>query len=338
VDQPVHVSTLPGEQLLVYRRRADPRFSDVLFDLDLAPDAEATDRAAAAEAALNDRLLTVARETLSPITREEATAEPIHRLFHDRLVDMPGRHYPGGRLTAFYVGQSFALPGGVELPWEAVANARPCLNGRAHSLGLQALFDRAHDRLVPRRMGDAGGTVAHGDAHNANVWYTPADPVDLLSFFDPAFAGDKVPSLMGEVKSTFHNVFAHPFWLYHPDIATERFTATVHLDGESLMIDTDWQVSPLRARLLEAKALHFWKPWLATLKGRDLLPEDWEEVMRLAFFLCPTLVMNLRAGVPGGAHTPVSSAIALSVALAAGSRPVEGRDAFTDFFDAIRPD
>jgi hypothetical protein len=337
VDQPVHVSSLPGEQILVYRRRDVPRFSDVLFELDQSPDAGAIDRAVAAEAALNDRLLAVAQETLTPITAEEAAAEPIHRLFHDRLVDRPGAHYPGGRLAAFYVGQTFAFPNAVSLPWEALAAARPCINGLDYDTVLGTLFDRAHDRLNPARLADAGGVVAHGDAHNANVWHARADPVDRLSLFDPAFAGRKVPGLLAEIKSTFHNGWAHPFWLYHPDLATRRFDASVRLDDGRLHIDTDWRPTPLREGLLAAKARHFWKPWLALLADRDLLPADWEDVMRLAFFLCPTLVMSLRAGAEGGSHTPVSSAIAFSVALSVGARPRDGRDMVTDFFDEIRP-
>lgn len=40
VDQPVHMSVFPGEQILIYRRRSDPRFSDVLRALDIEPDAD----------------------------------------------------------------------------------------------------------------------------------------------------------------------------------------------------------------------------------------------------------------------------------------------------------
>lgn len=337
VDQPVHVSTLPGEQLLVYHRRDVPRFSDVLFELDQTPDPRAITRAVAAEARLNDRLLAVARKTLAPITPDEAAVEPIHRLFYERLVDLPAKAYPGGRLAAFYVGKSFEFPHAVTLSWEEFATARPCINGQEYDSSLKALFDRAHERLSPLRLADAGGIVAHGDAHNANVWHEAVEPVDRLSLFDPAFAGDKVPSLLGEIKSTFHNCWAHPFWLYHPDLATREYDASVRLGDGRLHIDTDWRPTPLRARLLGAKAQHFWKPWLAVLAARKLLPEDWEDVMRLSFFLCPTLVMSLRAGSEGGTHTPVSSAIAFSVALSAGARPCKGRNMFTDFFDEIRP-
>ncbi len=337
VDQPVHISTLPGEQLLVYKRRSDPRFSDVLLELDDTGDPTAIARAGAAEADLNDHILSCAIDSLQPVTPEDSANEPIHRLFYERLIDQPGGEYPGGRLARFYVGRRFAFPGGLSLIWADIHDARPIINGVAHGRSLGAMFDLAHSRFAPESLADAGGIVAHGDAHNANVWYERGAATDRLAFFDPAFAGDKVPSLLAEVKSTFHNIFAHPFWLYDPDIASDRFDATVRLVGNCLHIDTDWAPSAVRKALLETKAQHFWKPWLAHLKRQGLLPDDWEDVIRIGLFLSPTLVMNLNAGEGAERHNPISSAIGLAVALAAGSAPVVGRDMFSDFFDRIRP-
>lgn len=337
VDQPVHISALPGEQLLVYKRRSDPRFSDVLLDLDQSGDAAAIARAAAAEAELNDRILACAVESLHPITPAESAAEPIHRLFHERLIDQPGGEYPGGRLARFYVGRRFDFPGGVSLAWDEIRDATPVINGVAHARSLGAMFDLAHRRYAPEALSDAGGIVAHGDAHNANVWYERGGAADHLTFFDPAFAGDKVPALLAEVKPTFHNIFAHPFWLYDPKIAAERYQANVRLEDGHLHIDTDRTLSAVRKAILEIKAQHFWKPWLAHLAAKGMLPADWEDVVRIGLFLCPTLVMNLNAGEGAERHNPVSSAIGLAVALAAGSAPLGGRDMFTDFFDAVRP-
>lgn len=335
VDNPVHVSTLPGEQVLVYRRRSDPRFSDVLFELDQTNDADGIARATTAEAELNARILAVAKDTLTPITPDQAAAEPIHRLFHERLIDPASGTYPGGRLASFYVGKRFAFPGGVDTDWATLAHARPVINGQPYGRTLAQTFDASYARYAPRRLADAGGVVAHGDAHNANVWYERGDTADRLAFFDPAFAGHHVPALLAEVKSTFHNVFAHPFWLYNPEMAADRFTAQVEIADGELRIDTDWRSSPVRLALLETKADTFWKPWLAHLAARDLLPEDWEDVIRLGLFLSPTLVMNLTANAD--CHNPVSSAIGLSVALAAASPPEDGADVITKFFDRIRP-
>ena len=338
VDQPVRISSLPGEQVLIYRRRSDPRFSDVLLALDQSPDPAAIGRACEAETALNDAVLACARATLRPITPAESSAQPIHRLFHERLVDPPGGNYPGGRLARFYVGQTFRFPDGVVLSWDQIRDARPVINGIEHRRSLGQMFDLAHHRYAPERLADAGGIVAHGDAHNANVWYERGATADRLAFFDPAFAGDAVPSLVAEVKSTFHNLFAHPFWLYHPRHATQVFDASVRLVAGRLEIQTTWAPSAVRAALMQVKAQRFWKPWLQTLADAHLLPDDWEDVIRIGLFLSPTLVMSLLASDDGEGHTPVSSAIGLAVALAAGSAPVAGEDLFSAFFAEIRPE
>jgi hypothetical protein len=337
VDQPVHMSTKGGEQLLVYRRRADPRFADVLFELDQTGAADGIARAIAAEAALNDHLLACARDTLRPITPQTSRAEPIHRLFHERLIDQETGAFPGGRYAQFYVGKRFDFPDGVSIHWNDLQAARPVINGLEYRLSLGEAFSAAHVRYAPERLADAGGIVAHGDAHNANVWYQRGEICDRLAFFDPAFAGDRVPSLLAEVKATFHNIFAHPYWLYNPELASRHFTAAVRCDGNRLLIDTDWRLTRLRAALLQTKAKHYWKPWLASLSARDLLPDDWEDVIRLGLFLSPTLVMNLNAGEGADRHNPISSAIGLAIALAAASRPVLGQDVFTDFFASITP-
>jgi len=334
VDQPVLMSVLPGEQILVYRRRMDPRFSDVLRGLDLADDAEGRGRAVAAERGLSEAVLSVYLDTLHPVTVEQVAAEPIHRLFFERLIEPRTRQYPGGRLESFYVGKTFEFPG-VTLGWDELAGARFVVNGRRYPSSVGELFDRAHERFAPERLADAGGVVAHGDAHNANVWYTDKGDGAVLSFFDPAFAGEHVPTLLAEIKTTFHNVLAHPFWLYDPEEAAKRYEASAeYLDGE-LHVTTDWALSPVRTELLAVKAADVWRPLLQGLKDRDLLPEDWREVVRLGLFLCPTLVMNLRAGAT--THNPVSSLIAFSNAVMAGSEVEGGSDVISLFLDSITP-
>lgn len=334
VDQPLHVSSEPGEQILIYRRRDQPRFSDVLRELDLADDAARRERAVAAERTLGGRLAAVYRATLHEVSPAEVAAEPIHRLFHERLVDRHTGHFPGGRLADFYVGKRFRFPG-VELDWEDFAGLSFVINGRPYERTIGEMFSQAHARLAPARLAHSGGVVAHGDAHNANVWYEERDAGAALSLFDPAFAGSNVPTLLAEVKATFHNIFAHPFWLYDPALATKRFNATARREGNALVVEIDWALSPVRQELLAAKAETVWRPLLTELQRRGWLPGDWREELRLALFLCPTLVMNLRAGA--ATHTPVSSLIGFSVAVMVGSAPREGTDIVTRFLDAIDP-
>ncbi|MGR9193519.1 hypothetical protein [Rhizobium leguminosarum] len=335
VDQPLMMSTLPGEQILVYRRRTDPRFSDALRTLDGLHDEQMARQAVDAERRLNETVLSVYLRTLHPVTPDEVMKEPVHRLFRDRLVTAPTGTYPGGRLESFYVGKTFDFPG-VTLSWDSLSKARFVINGIEYRETLGHLFDAAHERLNPVRLADSGGVTAHGDAHNANVWFERREGRANLSFFDPAFAGEHIPTLLAEVKTTFHNILAHPYWLYDPALAEQKFKATAKYENGRLFADFDWKLTPVRKALLETKAEAMWKPLLAALKQRDMLPQDWRKVVRLGLFLCPTLVMNLRAGATS--HNPTSSLIGLSVAMMVGSDPDEGEDLITRFLATIDPE
>ncbi|WP_394691767.1 hypothetical protein [Hoeflea sp.] len=335
VDQPVLMSVLPGEQILVYRRRDDPRFSDVLRALDLKDDVTARQKAVTAERALSQTVLNVYLETLHPVTAQQVAAEPVHRLFHERLIEPKSGVYPGGRLASFYVGKEVVFPG-VTLDWDAFSKCRFVINGIAYEESVAELFDSAHKRLSPVQLADAGGVTAHGDAHNANVWYEETENGPQLSFFDPAFAGEHIPALLAEVKTTFHNMLAHPLWLYDPALAAEHYQASARLEGDELHVTTDFRQSPVREDLLAVKAEDMWKPLLGELKLRGMLPADWRRVIRLGLFLCPTLVMNLRAGAT--THNPVSSLIGFSSAVMVGSEPVAGNDIVSRFLDSIDPE
>lgn len=72
----------------------------------------------------------------------------------------------------------------------------------------------------------------------------------------------------------------------------------------------------------------------AELAERGLLPADWRSVLRLALFLCPTLVMDLRAG-PG--RPPQASAIGFAVAVTVGNAAEDGSDRLSRFLDTIDP-
>lgn len=335
VDQPLMMSTLPGEQILVYKRRSDPRFSDVLRALDMEHDDRAAQEAVAAEKRLNETVLKVYLNTLHRVTAEQAAGEPVHRLFQDRLITLPEAVYPGGRLASFYVGKDFEFPG-ARLSWEQLSSARFVVGGVEYERTIGELFDAAYRRLAPPRLADGGGVTAHGDAHNANVWYSNDGERAELSFFDPAFAGEHIPTLLAEVKTTFHNILAHPFWLYDPAVAQAKYKAVASYEDGKLFADFDWHLSPVREALLGVKATAMWRPLLLELKAREMLPADWREVVRLGLFLCPTLVMNLRAGAT--THNPTSSLIGFSVAVMTGSEPVAGEDVMTRLFDMIDPE
>jgi hypothetical protein len=331
VDQPLHVSTEPGQQILVYRRRHDRRFAEVVRDLDFSSDKAAMQPALVAERQLNEALIQVYRRTLHPIDAAQSAAEPVHRLFHERLVDASHPSKPGGRFAGFYRGQSFEFPGAM-LNWDELSRVRFSFNGTLYRDTLGDLFAAAFRELAPASFAGGGGVTAHGDAHNANVWFEDGK---RLVMFDPAFAGNHIPALLAEVKTTFHNIFAHPLWLYDSPAAAAKFTASAQLRDGVLRVETDWRPSQVRLELLVLKRDIVWRPLLAELKTRNLLLVNWRRIIRLALFLCPTLVMNLRAGAT--THNPVSSLIGLAVAIMVGSEPVSDEDEVSRFLDAIDP-
>jgi len=335
VDLPLHASATPGRQILVYRRRTEARFADVLRGLDLASDASGFAEALAAERVLNARTMEVYRRTLHPITPEQAAAEPINRLFHERL-NSPGRPRElGGRFASFYLDKHFQLPGAV-IDWAQLKDLPFVVNGIRYDRTLGRLFGEAFSRLAPSQPASSGGVTAHGDAHNANVWFTGQAGQRELVLFDPAFAGTHVPALLAEIKTTFHNGFAHPLWLYEPAEAGKRYKATALVKAGALAVETDWRPSDVRVALLQLKFEQIWKPMIALLKERGQLPADWRRVVKLALFLCPTLVMNLRAEAEGGSHTPVSSAIGLATAVAMGAEP-DRADLLCGLLDSVTP-
>lgn len=337
VDVPSFANGEPGRQILLYRLRDELRLADVAraveLDLPGAEDAAAVVAAQRERDRRNGRILLSSLHEAAP---EAMMAEPIHQLFSHRLQSegaAPGR---GGRVASFYVGQEFQL-GDVSLGWDELAALRWRINGTEYGQTLGQLFDEAGARMQPDRLTSSGAVVAHGDDHNANIWYSPVPEgaADLIAF-DPAFAGRHLPSLLAEIKATFHNSLAHPLWLYEPGLATERYSASVAVRDGMLAVEHDWEPSPLRREFLRSRAEEVWKPLLAELDSRGWLPADWRRVIRLGLFLCPTVVLNLRAGTRNG-HTPVTSAIGLGLAVACGAEPVVGTDLVREFIDSIAP-
>jgi Ser/Thr protein kinase RdoA (MazF antagonist) len=333
VDVPVYASREVGRQILLYRRRRDRRFADLCRaaeldgKIDMAPLIRAQKNL---DRLIGERYLA----TLHGATADQAAAEPVHRLFHARLVDPDAPDRLGGRAARFYLDQPFEFPGLVT-HWREIGSRRWRINGLEYQGTLAELFEESRRILAPSNFAGSA-VVAHGDAHNANVWCEDADSAaPRLVFFDPAFAGSHVPALLAEIKATFHNIFAHPFWLYDAPLAAEKFRTSVRLRGDVLEVEHDWRLSNLRAAFLDSKFRQVWRPLLAELKRRSQLPGSWRRILRCALFCCPTLVMNLRAGA--GDHNPVSSAIGLATAVMVGSEPVAGSDPLSGLLDQLDP-
>ena len=340
VDVPAMICRRPGHQVLLYRFRRDRQLAAACLEVERGGGAGAIAALVDLERGLDRLTGEVYVRTLHPSTADQSRAEPVHQLFHNRLITPPDSDRVGGRVARFYGGQPMALPG-VTLAYEDFARLRWRINGVDYRHSVDALFRESLLRLEPGRLGACGGVIAHGDAHNANVWIEERDGAARLVLFDPAFAGSHVPALLADVKATFHNVFAHPFWLYHPAEADARYGVRLAVDGDVIDVEHDWDLPPLRRAFLDAKVELVWRPLLAALRDRRLLPEDWQRIVRLALFCCPTLVMSLRAGAAHGAtagRSPAVSALSFAIAVMAGSGPVAGLDLFSRFLAAVAPE
>ena len=339
VDVPAMICRRPGHQVLLYRFRRDRQFAAACLDVERGVAPDDVEALVALERDLDRLTGAIYVRTLHPSAPDLSRAKPVHQLFHNRLVTPPDEARLGGRVARFYGGQPMALPGAT-LPYEDFAGLRWRINGVDYRDTVGGLFAESLVRLEPGRLGACGGVIAHGDAHNANVWIEEQDGAPRLVLFDPAFAGSHVPALLADVKATFHNVFAHPVWLYHPAEADTRFRVEAAVEGGVIDVRHDWTPGPLREGFLDAKVALIWRPLLAALRDRGLLPDDWRRILRLALFCCPTLVMTLRAGAAHGAtagRSPAVSALSFAIAVMAGSEPVDGADLFTRFLDAIDP-
>ncbi len=316
VDVPVYTCGEPGRQILLYSLRNDRRLADVCRDLETRQDWQSIAPVVGAQRDADQLLLRQTLPTLRQAGEAEIASEAIHQLFYHRLISPGVPAGLGGRVASFYVDKTFLL-GDQQIEWQQLKDMQWCINGVTYPDSLQTLFLRAGRLLDPQYFAGQGVVVAHGDAHNANVWYEEGEPPRLVSF-DPAFAGSAIPCLLAEVKATFHNIFAHPCWLYEPEDARERYNVTVSLQDNQINVTHNWQLTPLRTAFLASKGELYWTPLLKTLRDKGWLADDWQQIIRMALFCCPTLVMDLRAGA-AAQHNSVSSAIGLSVSVMLGS-------------------
>lgn len=325
VDLPVHVSTEVGKQILLYHERSWPRFADICKEAEITKDQALQQQLIDAQQQLDQEVAARYLDTLHPISTDQIRKEPVLQLFYWRLVEKEGAAALGGRAKGFYHGKQTVFPG-LELAFDALAMTPWRINGVRYRQTLNEIFHDCLKLLSPEALAGQPGLISHGDAHNANLWYV-AEEAPRLRYFDPAFAGEHIPALLAEIKPTFHNIFAHPLWLYHPQEI--HYKAQAALQNGVLEVNHDWALSPLREAFLQSKAKHLWKPLLANIPKSS----NRRELLRKALFACPTLVMNLLAGQ--GSHTPTSSLIGFSIAIMLGSEPLEGKDRVTEFLDEI---
>ena len=318
VEVPVAISAEPGQQFVLYEIRNEPRMVDVCLDLDRADGSAATLSEPLNEARreLDRRVGEVLVHTLR--SDPSGATSSLHQLFHHRLTDGLG-NFPGGRYANWYMNND---------DFTSAANAHWTINGTSYASTLAELVVQARDLMNPESFVGQPVVTAHGDDHHGNVWVLGSDDETSLRLFDPAFAGTDVPALLALVKPTFHNVFAHPFWIYHPD-EVSLSDVTVYRDGDEIDVTDPLSMSPMRQQILDSITQEAWLPLLRAMKDRDVLPSNWRAIVRSALFLCPFLVTNLVT--PN--RSELLRTIGLGHALATGSEPKSGSDPLTDMLD-----
>jgi hypothetical protein len=322
VEMPLRVAGKPGRQIALYRLRTEPRMSDVCLDLERA-DAAGQGLPAelrGARRALDRAIGRAALGSLRPGSAASAAAA-VHQLFYRRLADPV---FPGGRYLSWYLADPF---------YQGLADHRFVVNGVEYSATLRELAAAAAGLLDPAVLAAGPAVTAHGDDHQGNIWVCGNGERTQLRLFDPAFADRDIPALLAPVKATFHNVFAHPFWLYHPAEAAGRLTVAAERTGDVVSVSDGAALSPLRRDILESVAELVWAPLLAELARRGELPGGWRAIVRAALLCCPLLVTNL---VSADRSVPVRY-LGLARAVMAGSEPQSGSDEISRFLDSIAP-
>jgi hypothetical protein len=325
VEVPVATSTRPGVQMVLYELRNEPRMADLCADLERAHGAGARFPSVllAARRELDAQTGRVLLSTLRPPVASSSRAA-VHQLFHHRLVGPDGR-FPGGRYLDYYLGDA---------GYTALATKRWRVNGVEYRSSLAELAAQADKLLSPDVLAAQPVVVAHGDDHQGNVWALDDGRGGLsLRLFDPAFAGADLPALIAPVKAAFHNALAHPFWLYHPSEAAERYTVEVRTRDDLVEVTDDAEASVLRGEILDSAAELVWAPLLGELARRGALAASWRPTLRSALFCCPTLVTNLWAT----SRARSVRFLGLARAVTVGSEPVSGGDAVTAFLDRVTP-
>jgi len=328
IEKALYQSSAVGEQLVIYRyrdRRAFPELHGVARAIEaggcdplaMEPVVQAFDRF---QQRIGERYL----DSLHLASPAEIDGEAVHGLYHRRLVDHPGDAALGGRVREFYQRRQVSLPGGLVLPFERFQDLRWVINGQRVGPSLHEALHRARQLLHPRPSAPMPAVTAHGDDHTGNLLYDPSQGAEeALMYFDPAFAGHHVPALMAPCKALYHVCYAHPDMLYDPDEL--HVDLSVALRGDTVHLEHDWHLTPLRQHLLDAQVRHVWQPLIQAMRQRGALASRWPEVVGSALLCCPVLCKNLLAGAGHpNPLTPEASVLTFSIALQLGD------GAFTD--------
>jgi hypothetical protein len=284
IIQPIFSSTEVGRQLLIYEIVESASVFDIAWSIECGNNDLFNDLKIAQEAA-DRQLFDLYVRTLQLQSREEAALSPIHQLFYHRLT--------GGRLSRFY--GDFAASDDVQIKlltrsyaMGAIRKKHWIINGQIYDESLDDIIQRSTTVLHPNSLGIS--VIGHGDAHNGNVFFQATVKPPILIYFDPAFAGRHSP-ILDLAKPIFHNVFA--MWMYFPRIKVEKLHIVMYEQGDTLIIDHNYMLHPVREMFLESKLKNVVISLFRKLQSDHLLPNNWRDILKAALFCCPFLTMNL---------------------------------------------
>lgn len=311
VLQPIISSTEAGKQFLIYEVIDDPSVFDIAWKIENDGDDSLLPDLTQAQNAADDALYSIYKETRQHQTAESAALAPVHQLFYHRLVY--------GRMSRFYgdIGGetpsdvSLLLPDTGALPMKELSRKTWRINGQHYDETLETIVRRAISLLVPAQAGPS--IVGHGDAHNGNVFFRQHTGEPTLLYFDPAFAGRHHP-LLDLTKPLFHNVFA--MWMYFPDVKRNLLSIRLREDDNTLIVDHDFSLPPVREMFLNSKLQRVLIPTVQALRKDGTLRADWRAFLKAALFCCPFLTMNL---ADQAKFSPEISLLGLSMAVEMGS-------------------
>ncbi len=320
----------PGKQLVLYEIIEFATLFDVAKatedELLQARGASNFDAIIAAQNQLDEITSSIYAKTLTQTPETEDLRAPIHQLFSHRLAE-------DGRLRLFYRGKTLKTESsGTPIAFDELANMHWVINGVRYGETLNEIIERAQIQLAP----SAGPSViGHGDAHNGNVFFDPAE--NSLLMFDPAFAGRHHP-LLDLTKPLFHNVFAR--WMYYPAEVDKEFALARVMDKGVIEITHNFEISSLREAFLESKLKYVLRPTLKLLHEQGMLRGDWQTFLRSSLFCCPFLTVNHFApykadGTLSERYSFWVRMLGLSMSVELGSGYREGSNGMTDLLDRI---
>jgi hypothetical protein len=81
--------------------------------------------------------------------------------------------------------------------------------------------------------------------------------------------------------------------MYFAQDVARDLRLSVAVRGQEIVIGHNYQLTPVRQVILRTKIEHLLTPLIAMLRREGVLPDDWQEIVRLALMCCPLLTINL---------------------------------------------